>query len=204
MDININKNRGITLIEVLVSIALFSVVILLIGLFTRNIFYYNSVFSGGLSSYDQLKKVLYPIASEIRSASPSSLGSYPIETAENNNFVFFADINGDGLKERVRYFLSNKTLKKGVIIPSGVPLSYQSSNEIVTDIVNNVVNGTVPVFNYYDTNYNGSNSSLSSPIDILSVRLVKITIISDTDPNRPPAPITITTQASMRNLKDNL
>jgi len=36
------------------------------------------------------------------------------------------------------------------------------------------------------------------------VRLVRITIKIDEDPNRPPAALTSTTQVSIRNLKDNL
>jgi len=36
------------------------------------------------------------------------------------------------------------------------------------------------------------------------VRLVKITIVIDKDPQTPPGPMTLTTQISIRNLKDNL
>jgi len=132
------------------------------------------------------------------------LGSYPIETAGITAFTFFSDINSDGLKERIRYFLSGTTLMKGVIVPLGSPLQYLSNTEVLTEIVHNVRNGSTPIFTYYDSSYNGSTSPLSQPVSILSVRLVMITLILEGDPNRQPAPITVTTEVSIRNLKDNL
>jgi len=199
-----NFLAGFTLIEILVTMAIFSLIMGAVGLFARDTFYYNNIFSGGLTSYDDAKKILQPITSEIRSASPSSLGAYSIEIADNTNFVFYTDINNNGLKERVRYFLSNSTLKRGVIIPSGSPIQYLSSNEIITDVVSNLKNDSTPIFTYYDTNYNGNTSPLPIPVSVLSIRLVKITLIIDYDPNRPPLPITVTTEVNIRNLKDNL
>lgn len=199
-----NFLAGFTLIEILVTMAIFSLIMGAVGLFARDIFYYNNIFSGGLTSYDDAKKILQPITSEIRSASPSSLGAYSIEIADNTNFVFYSDIINNGLKERVRYFLSGTNLMRGVIIPSGNPLKYLSNSETVSEIVHNIRNGSTPIFTYYDTNYNGSTSSLPIPVSVLSIRLVKITLIIDADPNRPPLPITVTTEANIRNLKDNL
>jgi prepilin-type N-terminal cleavage/methylation domain-containing protein len=198
------QNKGFTLIEIIVTIGIFSVIMGAVSLFSRDIFYYNNIFSGGLTSYDEAKKILQPVASEIRSASSSSLGGYSIEMADDNNFIFFTDIDGDGLKERVRYFLDNNTFKKGIIIPSGSPLQYLSINETITDVVNDIINDTIPIFTYYDTSYNGSSDPLSTPISISNIRLVKITLIIDADPNRPPAPMTVTTEVNIRNLKDNL
>jgi len=45
---------------------------------------------------------------------------------------------------------------------------------------------------------------LGSPVDVSSVRLVKMNITIDRDPNRSPTPINVTTQVVIRNLKDNL
>ncbi len=202
--LNFKKIKGFTLLETVISIAIFSLVIGLVSLFARDIFYYGSIFSGGLSAYDESKKVLQPIASEIRSSSPSSLGSYPIETATDNSFIFFADINSDGLKERIRYFLSGTTFKKGVITPTGNPLLYIVNNEVITDVVHNIKNNGTPIFNYYNTSYNGNTASLAQPVMVIEIRLIRITLIIDTDPNRSPVPVTVSTQINLRNLKDNL
>ncbi len=196
--------KGFTLLEVLITMAIFSLIMGIVGTFARDLFYYDNIFSKSLTSYDEAQKVLQPIASEIRSASSSSLGAYPIEVAENNSFIFFKDINNDGLKERIRYYLVDGILKKGVIIPSGNPLQYLSDDEIFTDIIHGVNNNGVPVFTYFDSNYNGNNNPLSQPVPILSIRLIKINLIIDANPNKPPAPIVVTTQINIRNLKDNL
>jgi prepilin-type N-terminal cleavage/methylation domain-containing protein len=199
-----NSMSGFTLVEILVTMAIFSIILGAIGLFARDTFYYDNIFSSGLISYDEAKKILQPVASEIRSASQSSLGAYSIESADEGSFVFFTDTNSDGLKERIRYFLSGTTLKRGVISPTGSPLQYLSTNEITTDVVTNLTNGATPIFTYYDTDYNGNTNPLVQPVSVPSIRLVKITLIIDVDPNRPPLPMTVSTQVSIRNLKDNL
>jgi prepilin-type N-terminal cleavage/methylation domain-containing protein len=200
----IKRNNGVTLLEVLITMAIFTLVMGAIATFARDLFYYNSIFTGGLTSYDDARKVLQPIASEIRAASSSSLGSYSIEKATNTEFIFFTDIDNNGSKERVRYYLSGNIIKRGVIIPTGSPLQYLPANETNTDIVHGVSNGVTPIFSYYNSSYNGTTAPLSQPVSILDIRLVKIVIIIDSDPNRPPGPVTVTTQVSIRNLKDNL
>ncbi|NVN97226.1 prepilin-type N-terminal cleavage/methylation domain-containing protein [Candidatus Nomurabacteria bacterium] len=198
------KNRGITLLEVVITTAIFSLIIGVVGSFARDIFYYDDVFSGGLTSYDEARQVLQPIASEIRSASPSSIGSYPIEKADNTEFIFFTDINNDGIKERIRYFLYGDTFKRGVTVPSGSPLAYLSANEKITELMHGVRNGSTAIFSYYNSSYNGSTAALTQPVSIFDIRLVKILLILDEDPSRPPAAVTVTTQVNIRNLKDNL
>lgn len=199
-----SNQDGFTLLEILITMVIFSLIMGIVVLFARDLFYYDNIFSGGLTSYDETRKILQPISSEIRSASPSSLGAYPIETTGNTTFTFFSDINNDGLKEKIRYFLSGTIMMKGVIIPSGNPLQYLSGTESLSEIIHNVRNGSTPIFNYYNSTYNGETPPLSQPVSVLSVRLVKITLILDANPNRPPAPMTVTTEVSIRNLKDNL
>jgi hypothetical protein len=95
-------------------------------------------------------------------------------------------------------------LKKGVTTPSGSPLSY-SSAEVTTTVVHSVRNATsTPIFEYFDSSYDGTSAPLSSPVAISVVRLIRVTIVVDTDPNRPFRAKTVTTQVSLRNIKDNL
>src|SRR3989344_4644245 len=117
-------------------------------------------------------------------------------------FTFYSDIDDDGLKEKVRYFLNGPLLQKGVIKPTGSPLSYNPASEKITTLIPNVTNATI--FTYYDENYDGAGAELTSPINIPVVRLVKITITIDKDPNRAPVTTIFSTQVSIRNLKDNL
>ncbi len=173
--------------------------------FARNIFYLNNIAGNSLSVEFEARKVLKPMANEMRSASPSSLGSYPLESLGTSTMTFYSDIAGTGVKKEIRYFLDNGALKKGVITPSGSPFVYNPASEVITTVVNNVRNSSsTPVFEYYDANYDGTTAALVMPVSISSVRLIKVTLMIDTDPNRSLGRKTVTTQISLRNLKDNL
>lgn len=198
------KNKGFTIVEIMINLGIFSVIMVTIGLFIRNSYYMNSIFTGGLVSYDQSRKILQPIASEVRSASPSSLGAYALESTTDNSFIFYTDLDNNGTKERVRYYLSGINLMRGVITPTGSPLAYVSNNEVTQVLFEGVRNGSTPIFAYYDNTYTGSSSPLTQPVSAMNVRLVKITLILDNNVSAPPSPITVTTQVSIRNLKDNL
>jgi prepilin-type N-terminal cleavage/methylation domain-containing protein len=197
-------SKGFTLIELLVTLAVIGIVVTIVGRFSGDTFYFSNIFSHSLNTSDQARRILRPMADEIRSISPSSAGAYPIEQAASNAFVFFSDIDNDGLKERVRYYVSGTLLKKGIIKPTGNNFIYDPSSEIITDVVEGVQNGTSPIFEYYDTNYDGTTNPLVQPVIISTIRLVKVTFIIDEDVNRTPGPMTVMTQISMRNLKDNL
>ena len=129
-------------------------------------------------------------------------GAYVINQAEASSFIFYSDIDNDGLKEKVRYFLIGTTLQKGVIKPTGSPLSYNPLNETISTLAENLTN--VSIFDYYDKFYDGTTAPLSLPVNTSDIRLIKITIIIDKDPNRSPTAMTFSTEVSIRNLKDNL
>jgi len=197
------NQKGFSLIEIMVSLTIFLLVGVAIWSFQRNIFMLNDFIANDLDIQKEARKTFKQISSEIRSISQSSTGAYPIEVASPNSFIFYSDIDNDAIQERIHYFLSGNTLKKGVTKPSGAPLTYDTDNEVVIEVIHNIIVGT-PIFSYYDAEYDGTKPALTDPIDLLAIRLAKISITTDVDPNRPSAPFSITTQVSMRNLKDNL
>src|SRR3989344_4448090 len=196
-----NEKNGFTLVETLFGISIFVLVLGLITLFSRNVWVYNSFISSELASVDAGRQILKTMVSEIRTASDADTGAYTINQATASSFIFYSDMDNDDLKERVRYFLTGTTLQKGVIKPTGSPLVYNSGSEIISTLSENVTNSLI--FDYYDKNYDGTTSPLPSPVSIPAIRLVKITLTTDKDPNIPPAPNTLSTQVSIRNLKDN-
>lgn len=196
---------GVTIIEMLVYLAIFIVVIGGITRFGRDIFFYNSVTQSDLTAQLEGRRVVKSMVAELRESIPSSLGAYPIAQVGTSSITFFTNVDSDSLKEQVRYYLLNKKIYKGTIKPSGNPLVYNPASETTKMEVSDVINGTsTPIFQYYDTNYAGSGNALASPVDIPSVRLIKVNVIIDRDSNRSPVPLSITSQVSIRNLKDNL
>lgn len=202
MNKKIKHKKGFTLVEILFTISIFVLIVIALTSFTRNLWVYNAQIRDGLSTNDYGRSLLKKMTAEIRTASTSNTGTYTINQATASAFTFFSDVDGDGLKERVRYFLNGTTLNRGIIKPTGSPLTYNGGSETITTLATNVTNTTI--FEYYDTNYDGLTAPLSTPINIPLVRLVKITVTIDIDPNKPPAATTFSTQVSMRNLKDNL
>ncbi len=102
-----DKKNGFTLVETLVAIAIFA---LIIGVISQA---FISLFRSHNYSYEQsqavseARKGVDTMVREIREAREGEDGSYPIEKAGDNEFIFYSDINGDGKTERVRYFLGS-------------------------------------------------------------------------------------------------
>lgn len=199
-----NSSLGFSVIDLLVSLFILSLIGVAIWTFQKDVFSLNNVISSTITAQEDVRRVFKTITAEIRSASSSNIGAYPIDSATLTSFVFYSDIDGDRIKERIRYFLNGTILKKGVLKPTGNPLVYNPAAEIIREVVYDVANGATPIFSYYDTNYDGFTPPLTSPIDVLAIRLIKITVIVDHDSSKPPSPVIFTTQASIRNLKDNL
>jgi prepilin-type N-terminal cleavage/methylation domain-containing protein len=202
--INSSNKSGLTLIEVLIVLFIMALIGGAVGLFQKDVFSFNRIISSNIVFQQEIRQVFKSMSSQIRSMSFSSIGAYPIAEATSTSFTFYDDIDNDGLKERLRYFLNEETIQKGVLKPDGNPLAYNPENEIITDLIHYVVNESTPIFEYYDQNYDGTTQPLIMPDDLLSVRLVKITVMVDKDISKGPEALLMTTQVSIRNLKDNL
>ncbi len=205
MKIRFLKNKnGFTLVESVISLAIFGAVVVVIGAFQRDVFFFNDVIQTGLTNITEAKKVLRPFVNEVRGAEPSNLGAFAIAEATPTSFTFYTDINDDDIREKVRYFVDGTTFKKGIIEPSGNPLVYDSQDENFVSVIHDVVPEET-IFTYYDSNYNGTaeTAALAQPVAPASVRLIRIDLTVDSNPGRTPSLLTITTQATVRNLKDN-
>jgi len=199
----LNK-RGFTLVEVLVAMG---ITILITGGIV-SIFLYsiksNKVVWEQLSTQNEGRKAIQDFTNELRTATASSIGAYSIATAEANSIIFYSNIDTDSLRERVRYFLDGVILKKGVIKPTGNPLSYVPANEVIVPVVHDIANGANPIFVYYDENYEGGvGTPLIQPVDVTKIRMVKISLDMEEDPNASPVPFHIETKVEIRNLKSN-
>lgn len=145
--------KGYTLIEVLVSIAISSILFgALIRIMGTSIPLYHSTFlqtSVNETARVQLKR----IAHEIREARTSDTGAYPIVEATAHKIVFYANVDGDDATERVRYELVGTDLIRGIVKPSGSPAVYNVEQETVATIARSIYNGSGPIFVYYGSSY---------------------------------------------------
>jgi prepilin-type N-terminal cleavage/methylation domain-containing protein len=196
---------GMTLVEVLIALAIFAVVMVAIGTFEVNIFSYQSSVSGSYQTSQSAQIILKTVLKELREVAPGANGSYPLAKTGSTTLSFFSDVDNDGQTEMVTYSLIGTTLFRAVVHPTGSPSTYNISNQSTTTLLTGVLNGNaIPSFQYFDTNYTGTSSPMTQPVNPSLVRLIKINQKIDIDPNPSPLPIIFTIQASLRNLKTNL
>jgi prepilin-type N-terminal cleavage/methylation domain-containing protein len=202
------KKKGFSIIELVVAIAVSAIVVFMVTAFARDLFLLNSSAQSSMTAILESRKVLGTMVAELRSATPSALGSYTIESVATSSIIFFADVNSDKVADRIRYFFDSvsRSVRRGVVLASGSPPSYNIGSETFSTIITGVSNdASLPLFEYYDGEYDGSSPPLSFPVNVSDIRLVKINIRIERDPNRtPPQLMVVSSQAALRNLKDNL
>src|SRR3989344_1941602 len=150
------NEKAFSLVEIVVAVAIASAIFITVFNFGNSIFSFNSNAQKNLSAQTDARRVLKNIVKELRSASPSSLGSYPITLAGTSTITFFANID------------------------------------------------TTPIFEYFDSSYAGTSTSLVQPVQITQIRLVRVTLKIEEDPNKSLGPLIVESQVFLRNLKDNL
>lgn len=200
-----NSSRGFTLLELLVAMGIFSLIIGAISWIMIDAFRSNKIIWKQLERQNEGRKVLQQVVDDVRKAEQSSTGAYPIEYVGNNELRFYANIDTDGYREKIRYFLDGTNLKKGVIKPAGNPLTYNPANEQVVILAHNVTNiaKSQPVFFYYGQNFTGSETALVQPVTASDVRVIKTYLELEDDPNSTPVALSVQSMVEVRNLKSN-
>ncbi len=198
-------NRAFTLVEVLTTVAIMTSILAVVSLFQYNVLNYNRSSQVSLINTTEAQAIMKNAARDMRAMEPGENGEYPLSAAATSTITFYSDYNGDGVTERVRYFLASSTLYRGVIVPTGVPAVYSSASETRKILTTGLQNSsTTPMFQYYSSSYAGTSSALTYPLTVSNIRLIRVDLQVDTDPLRSPVIRTYSTQIQLRHLKDNL
>lgn len=198
------RSAGITLLEMVLVLGIFGVALAMITSYFWMSLRAQNKSVKSIVAQNSARRALTTLAGEVRSTMSADSGSYPIEVAEGQSLTFYTNIDSDINAEKVRYFLDGTDLKRGVIEPTGQPPTYPSASEQINTIADYNANGASNIFTYYDRDYEGTSSPLPFPVNKSNIRLIRIDLVVDVDSNTPPDPLTVTTEAQLRNLKDNL
>jgi prepilin-type N-terminal cleavage/methylation domain-containing protein len=198
-----NHSSGFTLIEIITVIFILTIIGVSIANFQSDVFSFNRTLTDNLTTQDEITRAFKVMSTEIRSMSFSNKGAYPLIEALPASLIFYNDINADGRKEKIRYFVEGTTLKRGVTESAGNSHIYNPQNEVISDLIHNVVNEGGNIFTYYDSDYDGFSLGQTEALNTNDIRLVKIDILIDTDTSQSPETTSFTTQISIRILKDN-
>jgi len=97
--------RSFTLIETLVAIFVFSLIMGAVSGFVVMAYRTYGYTWQQSTAIEEARRGIETMVKEIREARTGDDGSYPIEKADDKEFIFYSDIDKDGEVERVRYFL---------------------------------------------------------------------------------------------------
>lgn len=200
------SNDGMTLVEVLIA----SAITIIIGLGIVGIQYMIS--QGQVASFknylniDQTNSIVSTLVRELRNLRPADNGAYPLVEANDQEIIFYSDINFDGKAERVRYTLNGTQLIKGVIQPTGYPATYPTANEKVFTVTGNIRNGTDPIFYYYNGDWptDTTNNPLPTPSRLSDTKLMQVHLQLNTQANDPRNDFILESYVQLRSLKTNL
>src|SRR3989344_6851892 len=124
MSGNKEKRKGSTLIEIIIGASFVALIVALLTYVGFSLTSFNINFMKSFEPQFELQYVIQNMIKEIRTMRQSSVGSYPISQAASSTFVFYSDVDADGVVERFKYFVSGNALKKGILVPTGNPFSY--------------------------------------------------------------------------------
>ncbi len=204
---SLTNQYGLTMLEVLLALTILTVIILAWESFMLRSYKGISFGREQLSAIRYAQKAIDNMTREIREASTAEDGSYALEKADDNEIIFYSDIDEDASTERVRYFVENNALKKGVVNPTGSPLTYDTNNEIVTTVAYYIRNSTgEPIFTYYNGDYplDKVNNPLPTPSRLIDTKLIHVYVKINVDPQRSPTDFVLESDVQLRNLKSNL
>ena len=199
------RPQGITFVETLITLAIFIIATIGVTTFIIQTYRANIFATEQAEAIDQARKGMDTMVKEIREASPAENGSYPIDTAQDDTLIFYSDIDSDEMIEKVRYSLEGTNLVKGVSKPSGFPPQYTEPEQ--TFVLSKYVrNGSEPVFYYQNKDYptDTVNNPLPTPAAVKDIRLIRIFLQININPEKAPDSFTLISNSQLRNLKDNL
>jgi len=205
---NINFS-GMSLIEMIVAIAIFSLGISGFSLLFIKSWKTNAyIYEAGQDSFIASRAV-NSLVNNLRRIKQAENGDYPIKSASDFDLVAYMDIDDDNKAEKIHYYLNQDSdeLRLGVSQPSASnPPVYASGDDVVSVLAMHVVNSAdQPIFSYFSNNYLSDNTPFEVPVgseNINNIKIIKANILVDIRPYNSPDHITIESFAQLRNLKD--
>ena len=193
------KQKAFTIIETIVAVAVFAFAMGAISGFLIMTYRVQGYAFEQAAAIEEARKGIETMVEEIREANMGDDGSYIITRAEDFQFTFYSDIDDDGTTEQVRYFVDGTDFKKGVTKPTGAPAVYDPLDETLFMLSGSVRNSP-PVFRYFD----GEGMELAAPARLQDTKLMRVYLVVNVNPNRPPQDFSLESDVHIRNLKTNL
>lgn len=197
------SKKAFTLVETLVALAIFTLgMAATVLVFSKTIKSKAYALEMGKSSF-VVSRSVGDLTQYLRRSRQSDAGSYPIVSADDNDLVVYSDYDKNGKTERLHIYLTGGKVYLGLRNPSATfPFSYAAGDETTLELAKQIVNtASDPMFSYYDSEYPES-AAIATPANVSELRLIKIFLKINIDPNRAPDNIQQETFVEIRNLND--
>jgi hypothetical protein len=195
---NYKNNAGFTLIEIITTFGIMVFVIFVFGSYIINSYDTISFVEELNEAVGSAKDGINVMNQELRECDSAENGAFAFNTADEQEVIFYSDIDIDDDTEKIRYFLDGTELKKG-ITEAGSPPNY-SGDETISILSQYVQNGSTAIFTYYDEN----NILIADPTtNINQIRLIHVYLEINVTPQQAPVNYVIETNVHLRNLKSN-
>lgn len=194
---------GMTLVEMLVVIALTTILSGMIAASIHYLYKYNAYSLAQAVEVDSARRALSRMTNDLREMTSAEDGSFPLVEKQNHLVSFYSDIDYDDNVEYVEYEVVASTLYKRTYNPIGNPPVYNLASPdeeiILSEYVQNFLEAT-STFRYYDVD--GTQLGVT---DLLTdVRYIRAQVIVNVNPIQAPGEFVLRTSVAPRNLKDNL
>jgi len=197
------SQNGMTLVEMIIAIGVYTVLMLAIISSTSTFYRYNAYALEQANEVDNARRGVTQWNRDAKEMTTGEDGTWPMAISGEHRLGYYSDTDRDDSVEYVEYVLASTTLRKFTYNPIGSPATYDltapDSEEILSEYVQNI-NQATSTFFYYDTN----GVQLASTSPIINVRYIQMQVVVNIDPDRNPGEFMLRSSLAPRNLKDNL
>ena len=190
--------RGLTYVEMLVVVMIFSMV--MITIVNSVLYFYRTNKSSIEQAYqiESARKGIELLVRDIREATYSDVGAYPLVAMASSSLSFYSDTDRDNSIELIHYELQGKKLLRSVTNATGTPATYTGTTATTT-VSSNVRNfsDNISVFQFF----NASGTQATTSAGLASVLTVSVSLVVDITPQHAPGEFTLRSSATMRNLR---
>lgn len=192
--------KGITLLEAVIYVGIFTVVMLVILNTIASFYRFNGYTIAQSYQVSYARDGMELLVRDLREMTFADNGTFPLAVMETNRVAFYSDIDRDNSVEYVEYRLASTTLYKTIYNATGSPPIYASSSASLTTAVSQYVQNSlqnIPIFIYYD----GDGNPAVSTTTVTDITYIQISLIINVDPIRDPGEFLLRSSASLRNLR---
>ena len=198
-----SPKHGMTLIEAVVAIGIYTVLMLAIFSSVASLYRFNSYAIEQSNEIDNARRGITQWNRDVKEMTTAEDGTWPVAIIDEHVLGYYSDTDQDDTVEYIEYVLASTTLKKYTYNPSGSPAVYDLSTpdieETLSEYVQNI-NQATSTFFYYDN----AGTQLTAASPLINVRYIQMQLIVNIDPNRNPGEFMLRSSLAPRNLKDNL